>query len=115
MSLKDDLTTDLEEAFFREDDFAEKVTLVRNGTEYTVYGLYDEPSLDGASIGAEIDAISHRPRLFVASSKLPDRKPAKGDKVILSSTPFHDAMTLTAVDYAFEKDGTIVYDLQVVR
>lgn len=115
MSFKDDLIKDLSTSFLSENDFGEKVTLVRKGERIEILGLYDEPSLDGQSIGAEVDAISHRPRLFVSSASLPDGKPAKGDKFILSSTPFHKAMTLSARDFAFEKDGVIVYDLQVVR
>ena len=115
MSFKDVLVDDLHDSFLNRDEFGEDVVLTRNGEEFTLQGLYDEQSLDGASIGAEVEAISHRPRLFVAASDLPNGEPRKGDIFELSATPFHKAITLEAKDYVFEKDGVVVYELQVVE
>lgn len=113
MSFKDTLIDDLHDSFLATSDFGEDVVLTRNGVEYTIPGLYDEQSLDGAAIGAEVEAISHRPRLFVTAADLPNGKPVKGDKFTLSATPFHSALTLVAKDYVFEKDGVVVYEMQV--
>lgn len=115
MSFKETLVDDLTNSFFNTNEFGEEVVLVRGNTRKTISGLYDEQALNGESVGAEIDAISHRPRLFVSASDLPNGKPGKGDKFILSATPFHSALTLTARDFVFEKDGVVIYELQVAR
>lgn len=113
MPFKENLVNDLRDSFFNTDEFGEDVVLVRGGREYNLQGLYDEQSLDGSSIGAEVEAISHRPRLFVTAADLPDGKPVKGDRFSLSKTPFHSALTLVARDFVFEKDGVVIYELQV--
>lgn len=113
MSFKDSLINDLNNSFFNRNEFGEDVVLIRNGQQYSLQGLYDEQSLDGSSIGAEVEAISHRPRLFVTAADLPNGKPVKGDRFSLSKTPFHSALTLVARDFVFEKDGVVIYELQV--
>jgi len=115
MSFKDQLVNDLNQSFFNTNDFGENVVLFRNGEQYVLQGIYDEQSLGDSSIGGEVEAISHRPRLFVTASDLPNGKPVKGDKFKISKTPFHGQMTLVAKDYIFEKDGVVIYSLQVVK
>lgn len=110
---KDQLLQDMDDVFLSESDFGERVTLVRNGVEYPMSALFDVPSLDGAAIGAEVEAISHRPRLIVSSASLPGRCPNKGDKFILECTPLHDAGVYEVRDYVFEKDGSITYEMEV--
>lgn len=115
MSFKDSLINDLNNSFFNKNEFGEEVTLVRNGTKVSLSALYDEQSLDGSSIGAEVEAISHRPRLFVTAADLPNGKPVKGDRFELNQTPFHSKLFLVAKDFVFEKDGVVIYELQVVK
>lgn len=111
MSFKDDLMQDLNDSFFNENEFGETVTLIRSGTSYQMKGLFDTPWLSNESVG-EVSVIAHTPRLFVRSSDLPDSKPRKGDVFTLGSTPFHREMKLSAIDFVFEKDGTVVYSLE---
>ncbi|MBO7060110.1 MAG: hypothetical protein J6W54_03305 [Fibrobacter sp.] len=111
MSFKDDLMQDLNDSFFNEDEFGEVVTLTRGGASCQMKGLFDTPGLSNESVG-EVSVIAHTPRLFVRSSDLPDSKPRKGDVFTLGSTPFHRAMKLSAIDFVFEKDGTVVYSLE---
>ena len=111
MSFKDDLMNDLDETFFNPDDFGEEVTLIRGGASCQMKGLFDTPGLSNESVD-EVSVIAHEPRLFVRSSDLPDSKPRKGDVFALSSTPFHRAMKLSAINFVFEKDGTVVYKLE---
>jgi hypothetical protein len=110
MSFKDDLMNDLDETFFNPDDFGEEVTLTRGRESVVMKGLFDSPGLS-EDVG-EVSVIAHEPRLFVRSSDLPDSKPRKGDVFTLCSTPFHRAMKLSAIDFVFEKDGTVVYKLE---
>lgn len=110
MSFKDDLMNDLDETFFNPDDFGEEVTLTRGNNSVVMRGLFDTPGLS-EDVG-EVSVIAHEPRLFVRSSDLPDSKPRKGDVFTLGSTPFHRAMKLSAIDFVFEKDGTVVYKLE---
>ena len=115
MSFKDTLIQDMQDTFLNVDDFGEQVTLVRSGVEYPLNALYDEPSLDGAAIGAEVQAISHRPRLIVSSTDLPDHEPRKNDNFIISATPFHKSGKFVAKDFVFEKDGSVEYHLQASK
>lgn len=115
MSFKDSLINDLHDSFFNTNEFGEDVVLIRNGERKTIPGLYDEQSLDGSSIGAEVEAISHRPRLFVTAADLPNGKPVKGDRFELSKTPFHKSLKLIAKDFVFEKDGVVIYELHEVK
>jgi hypothetical protein len=110
MSFKDDLMNDLDETFFNPDDFGEEVTLTRGNNSVTMRGLFDAPGLS-EDVG-EVSVIAHEPRLFVRSSDLPDSKPRKDDVFTLGSTPFHREMKLSAIDFVFEKDGTVVYKLE---
>ena len=110
MSFKDDLMNDLDETFFNPDDFGEEVTLTRGRESVVMKGLFDSPGLS-EDVG-EVSVIAHEPRLFVRSSDLPDSKPRKGDVFTLGSTHFHRAMKLSAIDFVFEKDGTVVYKLE---
>ena len=59
---KQDIMNDLQDTFLNTDDFGIEVVLVRDNIRYLMKALFDEPSLDGAAIGAEVQAISHRPR-----------------------------------------------------
>lgn len=112
---KQDIMNDLQDTFLNTDDFGIQVTLVRNGVQYPMKALFDEPSLDGAAIGAEVQAISHRPRLIVSSADLPEGCPKKGDKFILSASPLNPSGEFVARDFIFEKDGTVTYDMQVAQ
>lgn len=112
---KQDIMNDLHDTFLNTDDFGIQVTLVRNGVQYPMKALFDEPSLDGAAIGAEVQAISHRPRLIVSSADLPEGCPKKGDKFILSASPLNPSGEFVARDFIFEKDGTVTYDMQVAQ
>lgn len=109
MSFKDDLIDDLSGSFFNEDEFGEIVTLVRDGKEYSLNGLYDELPLQGENMGGGMDAISHNPRLFVSASSLPGGKPCKGDVFVLGENEFHEAKRVVAKGVEFPKDGVVVY------
>ena len=113
-AFKEDLMNDLQDVFLNTDDFGVQVTLVRDGIEYPMKALFDEPSLDGAAIGAEVQAISHRPRLIVSSADLPGGIPRKGDKFIVPESPLNPRSgEFVARDFIDEKDGSVTYDLQV--
>lgn len=114
-AFKQDMMNDLQDTFLNTDDFGIRVTLVRNNVQYPMKALFDEPSLDGAAIGAEVQAISHRPRLIVSSADLPEGCPKKGDKFILSASPLNPSGEFVARDFIFEKDGTVTYDMQVAQ
>ena len=109
------LMDDLDSNFFNTEEFGESVTLTRGGSSHAMQAIYDAPSLDGLDIGSSVDAIAHRPRLFVRASALPDGAPRKGDLFALESTEFHTASNFKAVDFVFEKDGVVVYKLQEVK
>lgn len=112
---KQDIMNDLQDTFLNTDDFGIEVVLVRDNIRYLMKALFDEPSLDGAAIGAEVQAISHRPRLIVSSADLPEGCPKKGDKFILSASPLNPSGEYVARDFIFEKDGTVTYDMQVAQ
>ena len=112
---KQDIMNDLQDTFLNTDDFGIEVVLVRDNIRYLMKALFDEPSLDGAAIGAEMQAISHRPRLIVSSADLPEGFPKKGDKFILSASPLNPSGEYVARDFIFEKDGTVTYDMQVAQ
>ena len=109
MALRDDLEADLNANFFNVDEFGETVTLHRGNAETSMQGLYDTPVMTDDSIGPDVNAIEHFPRLFVRQRDLPDGRPAKNDKFVLSANQFHSALTLIANDFIFEKDGVVVY------
>ena len=114
-AFKQDMMNDLQDTFLNNDDFGIEVILVRDNIRYIMKALFDEPSLDGAAIGAEVQAISHRPRLIVSSADLPEGCPKKGDKFILSASPLNPSGEFVARDFTFEKDGTVTYDMQVAQ
>lgn len=113
-NFKEQLIDDMDNVFLSESDFGEIVTLVRNNETFRISALYDEPSLDGSEIGAEVEAISHRPRLIVNSARIPDGVPRKGDRFILEQNPLHSAGVFVAVEFVCEKDGSIAYELEKV-
>ena len=113
-AFKQQMMNDLQDTFLNTEDFGIQVTLVRDGVSYPMKALYDEPSLDGAAIGAEVTAISHRPRLIVSSADLPGGIPRKGDKFIVPESPLNPhSGEFVARDFIDEKDGSVTYDLQV--
>ena len=113
-AFKEDLMKDMQDVFLNTEEFGVRVTLVRSGIEYPMKALFDEPSLDGAAIGAEVQAISHRPRLIVSSADLPGGIPLKGDKFIVPESPICPRSgEFVARDFIYEKDGSVTYDLQV--
>ena len=112
---KQDIMNDLQDTFLNTDDFGIEVVLVRDNIRYIMKALFDEPSLDGAAIGAEVQVISHRPRLIVSSADLPEGCPKKGDRFILSASPLNPSGEFVARDFIFEKDGTVTYDMQVAQ
>lgn len=115
MLFRDCLMKDLHGSFLNVKEFGELVTFSRGAFSAVIPGLFDTPSLDGSAIGAEVDAISHQPRLFVSSADLPGNKPEKFDIFVLESNQFHpEAKTYEAVEFSFEKDGTVVYKLREV-
>lgn len=105
----DDLTADLANSFFSVEDFGENLTLIRGGQTITIQGLYDSPVVAADSMGIDVEAIAHYPRLFVRQADLPEGKPRKNDKFVLASNQFHSSLSLVALDYVFEKDGVVVY------
>lgn len=114
-TFKEDMVNDMQDTFLNTDEFGIRVTLVRDGSQYTMNALFDEPSLDGAAIGAEVQAISHRPRLIVRSADLPGKIARKNDTFILTESPLNPSGTYIARDFIDEKDGSVTYELQVAR
>lgn len=114
-SFKESLMSDLQDSFLCEREFGEIGMLVRSGESREVRVLYDEPSLDGVSLGVELEAIAHRPRAFVSVADLPDGVPRKKDVLILGETEFHGKKKLVAKDFTFERDGVVVYELMDMK
>lgn len=112
MSFREMYIADMRATSLNVDEFGETVTLTRGTDSFTLAGCFDTPSLDGAAIGAEVEAIAHQPRLFVCAADLPGKKPERGDRFTLGATAFHAAGVYYAVDFAFEKDGSVCYKLQ---
>ncbi len=112
---RDDLASDLTESFLNVSEFGETVTLTRSGVEYSIPGLFDTPELGSDSLGIDVEAIAHTCRLFVRSADLPDEKPLKNDRFALAATQFHSSLNLIALDYVFEKDGTVIYRCKETR
>jgi hypothetical protein len=112
MSFLGFLNDDLNSNFFEISEFGEEAILLRNGSSFKLRVLYDKQALEGGeSVGGDIPAISHSPRLFVRSADLPDGKAKKGDEFSLSANEIHPAGKLRAVDFADEKNGCVVYRL----
>jgi len=88
-------------------EFGEVVVYVQaSGPSVSIPGMYDEPALS-QDIGAEVQAISHQPRLFVRKSDLPAGSPRKGDRVELSANIWHGAATMEVASVASEKLGHV--------
>ena len=115
-AFKEDLMQDMQDVFLNTEDFGVQVTLVRGGVEYPMKALFDEPSLDGSAIGAEVQAISHRPRLIVSSADLPGGVPQKGERFLIPESPLNPhSGEFVARDFIDEKDGSVTYDLQELK
>jgi hypothetical protein len=115
MSFRDDLTEDLNANFFNVEEFGETITLRRGNAEASIQCLYDSPVISDASVGTDVNTVEHFPRLFVRSVDLPDGKPQRDDRFDLASTEFHSAISLIAMDFVFEKDGTVMYRCKQVE
>ena len=109
MSFRDDLTDDLNANFFNVEEFGETATLQRGNAEATLQCLYDTPVDTDDSVGPDVSAVEHFPRLFVRQADLPGGKPSKDDKFVLGATQFHSAIVLICNEFVFEKDGVVVY------
>lgn len=107
MDFRDALNQDMLDNHFNPGEFGEVVEYVQaSGPTVSIPGMYDEPALS-QDIGAEVQAISHQPRLFVRKSDLPSGSPKKGDRVVLSANAWHEASTMEVVSTASEKLGHV--------
>lgn len=113
-TFKQMLNEDLDSTFFNTEEFGEKVVLTRDGVSFEMNGMFDVQCLDGEDI-AGMDAISHRPRLFVRAVDLPNHVARKNDRWSISSNDLHEAAELYAVDFASEADGVVVIELEYQR
>lgn len=113
MAFLDDLTEDLEKSFFNTEEFGERVTLHRGDYSFSMNGLYDSPS-GTVDNGIDIGSIDHYPRLYVRQCDLPGGEPRKGDDFTLSENQFHSSLSLRAIDFVFEKNGTVIYRCKLV-
>lgn len=111
MTFLQGLEEDLHANFLCTDEFGEDVVLVRDGLRIKMPGLFDTPSLDGDALGIELEAVAHRPRLFVKASDLPGGRPRKNDVFELKQNEYHPAGCFRGVDFVFERDGVVVYRL----
>lgn len=110
------LSKDLQDNFFNPEEFGEVVSLIRSGVTFRINALFMNPSLDGESVGASVEAIAHQPTLSVSLSDLPGFLPAKSDLFELSEKPgLHKSGTYIAEDFVDEADGVVVYKLKEVR
>lgn len=112
-NFRSDLEDDMVKNHLNPDEFGEWVGYIPKGSagEVRIQGVYDElPQAE--NIGAEVEVISHRPRLICRASDLPVGSPAKGDKVVLSANEWHKAATLRVVDFASDKLGAVEVYLQ---
>lgn len=115
MSFKSDMNDDLQSVFFNLEEFGEQVTLTRSGTQYSMCGMFGVQCLDGETLGNDVSAISHRPRITVRSADLPGGVARKGDLWTVAETPLHRSASLRAVDFASEADGVVVIQLEYRR
>ena len=111
MAFRADLEDDMVKNHFNPDEFGEWVDYVVGASSVRIRAVYDDlPQAE--NIGAEVDVISHRPRLICRRSDLPTSSPKKGDKVVLGSNEWHKAATLRVVDFADDKLGAVEIFLQ---
>lgn len=111
------LNDDLDAVFIDREAFGSAVVLVRGADRFSMNGLYDAQALEsGESLGPDVTAISHRPRLVVRKVDLPGQVARKSDVFeIESKSGFQKFMKLKAVDFADESDGTVTYRLELVK
>lgn len=111
------LNDDLDAVFIDREAFGNAVVLVRGSDRFPMNGLYDAQALEpGEPVGPDVAAISHRPRLVVRKVDLPGQVARKGDVFeIETKSGFQKFMKLKAVDFADESDGTITYQLELVK
>ena len=116
-AFSESLNEDLDGVFFDVEAFGDVVVLVRGGTRVSMHGLYDTQALEsGESLGPDVTAISHRPRLVVRKVDLPGQVARKGDVFeIEMKSGFQKSLKLKAVDFADESDGTVTYQLELVK
>lgn len=112
MTFRDGLESDMVENHFNPDEFGEWFTFTTSaGASYQVRGVYDETVL-AESLGVEVSAIAHHPRLICRVSDLPAGSPAKGDKITLSANAWHKGGTFRVADIGNDKLGTIEMFIQ---
>lgn len=116
-AFSESLNEDLNGVFFDVEAFGNAVVLVRGSDRIQMNGLYDAQALDsGESLGPDVTAISHRPRLVVRKVDLPRQVARKGDVFeIEMKSGFQKSLKLKAVDFADESDGTVTYQLELVK
>lgn len=111
------LNEDLDAVFIDREAFGSAVVLVRGSERFSMNGLYDAQALEsGESLGPDVTAISHRPRLVVRKVDLPGQVARKGDVFEIDmKSGFQKSLKLKAVDFADESDGTVTYQLELVK
>lgn len=108
-----DLESDMLENHLATDEFGEWVEYQAGAQSVRIQGAYDEAPM-AENVGAEVEVISHTPRLICRRSDLPQGSPKKGDRVVLTANEWHDAMTLRVVDFGADKLGAVELTLQGV-
>jgi hypothetical protein len=112
MTFIEQLNLDMTDNHFRLSEFGELITYKSSsGSAVQFPAIYDEPALS-ENLGAEVEAISHQPRIFCRRSDLPGGSPSRGDRVEVSANLFHPAKTLEVVSTANEKLGHVELILQ---
>lgn len=113
MTFLEQLDRDMMDNHFRLSEFGETVVYTpASGPAVQIPAIYDEPALS-ENLGAEVEAISHQPRLFCRRTDLPDGSPKRGDRVDVSANLFHPAKSLEVISSANEKLGHVELILQV--
>lgn len=112
MTFLEQLDQDMVDNHFRLSEFGELVTYIpATGSAVQIPAIYDEPALS-ENLGAEVEAISHQPRIFCRRSDLPSGSPSRGDRVEVTANLFHPAKTLEVISTANEKLGHVELILQ---
>lgn len=114
-AFSESLNEDLDGVFFDVEAFGDVVVLVRGGTRVSIHGLYDTQAVQ-EDLSTEVAPISHRHRLCVRKADLPGQVARKGDVFELDEkNGFHKTLRLRAADFADESDGTVTYQLELVK
>lgn len=109
------LNEDLDRVFFDAEAFGDSVTLVRGNDRIAMNGLFDRQALEEV-LESEVSAISHRPRLSVRKVDLPGQVALKDDVFeIAARSGFYKGVVLRAADFADQADGTVTYQLVLVK